>query len=235
MIPIFTGIIASSLHVIAGPDHLAAVTPLAIENKEKSWKVGVSWGIGHVLGMLLIGGLFLLFKDLIPVEAISGHSEQLVGIVLVLIGLWAIYKAFKKKEGKHSHPHFHKKPLPHLHVHKHKHEDIEGEHSHDHKANPAKQNNVAAFLVGTLHGFAGISHLLLIIPTLSFPSVFDSAMYLSGFAIGTIGSMGIFALILGIISLRSSLAHNHNLFKYLRIIGGLFAIGIGIFWFFSTI
>ncbi len=235
MIPIFTGIIASSLHVVAGPDHLAAVTPLAIENKGKSWKVGISWGIGHVLGMLLIGGLFLLFKEYIPVEAISGYSEQLVGIVLVLIGLWALFKAFRKKEGKHSHPHFHTKPSPHLHVHKHEHEDEQGEHSHEHKANPVKQNNVAAFLVGTLHGFAGISHLLLVIPTLSFPSVFDSVMYLSGFAIGTIGSMGIFALILGIISQRTSLAHNHNLFKYLRVIGGLFAIVIGIFWFFSTI
>ena len=235
MIPIFTGIIASSIHVIAGPDHLAAVTPLAIENKEKSWKVGVSWGIGHVLGMLLIGGLFLLFKDFIPVEAISGYSEQFVGIVLVLIGLWALYKAFKKKEGKHSHPHIHSKPLPHMHVHKHEHDDKIGEHAHDHKSNPVKQNNMAAFLVGTLHGFAGISHLLLVIPTLSFPSVFDSAMYLSGFAIGTIATMGIFALVLGVISLRTSLAHNHNLFKYLRIFGGIFAIGIGIFWFFSTI
>ncbi len=234
MLPIITGTIASALHVIAGPDHLAAVTPLAIESKGKSWKVGVSWGIGHVLGMLLIGGLFLLFKDLIPVEAISGYSEQLVGIVLVLIGLWALYKAFKRKEGKHSHPHFHTKPLPHVHVHKHIHPDEHGEHTHDHTSTPVKQNNMAAFLVGTLHGFAGVSHLLLVIPTLSFPSVFDSFMYLSGFAIGTIGSMGLFALILGIISLRTSLAHNHNLFKYLRIIGGLFAIAIGIFWFFST-
>jgi len=122
-----------------------------------------------------------------------------------------------------------------VHVHKHDHESEEEKHAHEHKANPAKQNNWAAFLVGTLHGFAGVSHIILVIPTLSFPSVFDSAMYLTGFAIGTIASMGIFAFILGVISLRSSLAHNHDLFKYLRIFGGIFAIGIGIFWFFSTI
>ena len=30
----FLGIIASATHVMTGPDHLAAVTPLAIENKK---------------------------------------------------------------------------------------------------------------------------------------------------------------------------------------------------------
>ena len=53
--PLFAGIIAAMLHVISGPDHLAAVTPFAIESKKKAWKVGLFWGIGHLLGMLSIG------------------------------------------------------------------------------------------------------------------------------------------------------------------------------------
>ena len=57
--PLFAGIIAAMLHVIAGPDHLAAVTPFAIESKKKAWKVGLFWGVGHLLGMLFIGVLFL--------------------------------------------------------------------------------------------------------------------------------------------------------------------------------
>ena len=39
--PLFAGIIAAVLHVISGPDHLAAVTPFAIESKKKAWKVGL--------------------------------------------------------------------------------------------------------------------------------------------------------------------------------------------------
>ena len=64
--PLFAGIIAAMLHVISGPDHLAAVTPFAIESKKKAWKVGLFWGVGHLVGMLFIGVLFLLFKELIP-------------------------------------------------------------------------------------------------------------------------------------------------------------------------
>jgi len=50
--PLFAGIIAAMLHVISGPDHLAAVTPFAIESKKKAWKVGLFWGIGHLLGII---------------------------------------------------------------------------------------------------------------------------------------------------------------------------------------
>lgn len=97
-LPIIAGTLASMLHVISGPDHLAAVTPLAIDSKKKAWKIGLFWGIGHLLGMLIIGVLFLIFKDVIPVESISGYSEQMVAIVLIGIGLWAIYRIFYKKK-----------------------------------------------------------------------------------------------------------------------------------------
>ena len=61
--PFFAGLLASMLHVIMGPDHIAAVIPFAIEAKRKAWKIGLFWGLGHIFGMLLIGLLFLLFKD----------------------------------------------------------------------------------------------------------------------------------------------------------------------------
>ena len=69
--PILAGIVGSVLHVVSGPDHLVAVAPFAIENKRKAWKIGLMWGVGHLAGMLLIGVLVMLFKDLIPYETIS--------------------------------------------------------------------------------------------------------------------------------------------------------------------
>ncbi len=233
MIQIISGIVASALHVLTGPDHLAAVTPLAIESKKKSWSVGLFWGLGHITGMLLIGLLFLLFREYIPIEAISQYSEQIVGLVLVGIGVWAIIKVFIKRIPKHKHPHFHTDPEPYVHIHSHPHEH-EHDHNHVHKK-VSRQNNITALGVGTLHGFAGISHLVLLLPTLAFPSMTESALYLAGFAIGTLAAMIIYATILGLIGQRSSAVKNPKVFMIVRLLGGAIAIGIGIFWFLSTI
>jgi len=243
MIQIISGIVASALHVITGPDHLAAVTPLAIESKKRSWSVGLFWGLGHVAGMLLIGLLFLLFKEYIPVEAISQYSEQIVGLVLIGIGVWAIIKVFYKRIPRHKHPHFHSEPEPHVHIHAHPHEhEHEHEHApgseHGHKHSHKKvirQNNIAALGVGTLHGFAGVSHLLLLLPTLALPSTSDSILYLSGFAAGTLAAMIIYASVVGFIGQRSAAAKDTRVFQVVRLIGGAIAIGIGIFWFLSTV
>ena len=48
--PLTAGILASVLHVITGPDHLAAVTPFAIEIKEKSmesWFILGNWSFSR--------------------------------------------------------------------------------------------------------------------------------------------------------------------------------------------
>lgn len=238
MLSIFAGFVASSLHVISGPDHLAAVTPLAIESKKKSWSVGLFWGLGHILGMLLIGVLFILFKEYIPIDAISRYSEQIVGLLLVCIGIWAIYKVFNKRIARHHHPHYHKEPEPHVHIHAHPHEhEHEHEHGPEHKHTHQKvvrQNNMAALGVGTIHGFAGVSHLILLLPTLALPSRWDSVMYLSGFAIGTLAAMIMYAVTVGYIGQRSSKMSDPKVFRIVRIVGGLLAIVIGILWFFST-
>ena len=88
--PFFAALLASILHVLAGPDHLAAVTPFAIESKRKAWKVGLYWGLGHLAGMICIGILFYFFREIIPIEKISEFSEQLVGFVLIAIGIVSI-------------------------------------------------------------------------------------------------------------------------------------------------
>lgn len=228
MIQFLTGILMSSVHVVTGPDHLAAVTPLAIENRKKAWHIGFFWGLGHVLGMLLIGLLYLIFREIINVEKISGFSEYLVGFVLIGIGIWAIIKSIRHFHSHHVHPHYHAKPVPQVHIHRHEHED-EFEHAHEHQV-IGKQNRITALSIGTLHGFAGISHFLLILPTLALPSMLDSIIYLSGFAVGTIGAMVIYALVLGFVSNKTADFPWSRSFRNLRIIAGSLAIAIGIWW-----
>ena len=228
--PFIAALIASILHVITGPDHLAAVIPFAIESKKKAWKIGLFWGIGHLMGMLAIGILFLIFRELIPVDSISAYSEQLVGMVLLLIGAWSFYKIFKE-EKKHKHLHVHSNHTVAIHKHEHAHHhETSHHHTHNHQL---KQSGFASLSIGFLHGLAGISHFLLFIPVASFKNQIDSISYLVGFSCGIVLAMTSFALLIGRISSFSKNEHNDTLFKGIRFSGGLFAIIIGLYWLFS--
>ena len=41
-----SGLIAGMVHVLAGPDHLAAVAPLAAGSGAGRWRAGFTWGGG---------------------------------------------------------------------------------------------------------------------------------------------------------------------------------------------
>jgi ABC-type nickel/cobalt efflux system permease component RcnA len=228
--PIFAGIIAAILHVISGPDHLAAVTPFALESKKKAWKVGLFWGVGHLLGMLTVGVLFLIFKDLIPIEKISEYSEQFVGVILIALGLWIFLKIFKaEKQHKHTHIHSENSLIIHKHIHIHN-----SEKKHNHSHNNLKQGSVASLSVGFVHGLAGVAHFLLLLPVLGFASTSESTKYILGFGIGTLIAMISFALVIGKIAAFSKQDHNDSFFKGIRLAGGLFAFIIGIYWVISS-
>jgi len=224
--PLFAGIIAAILHVISGPDHLAAVTPFAIESKKKAWKVGLFWGIGHLLGMLSVGILFLLFKELIPIEKISEHSEQFVGVILIVLGLWIFFKIFKE-ENKHKHLHVHSNGNTAIHKHAHIHNS---EKTHSHKHPNLKQGIVASTSVGFVHGLAGIAHFLLFLPVIGFTSTLASIQYIIGFAIGTLIAMISFAMVVGKVAAFSKQDHNETFFKGIRLASGLFAFILGVYW-----
>ena len=241
---LFAGIIAAILHVISGPDHLAAVTPFAIESKKKAWKVGLFWGIGHLLGMLSIGILFLAFKELIPIEKISVHSEKLVGGILIALALWIFFKIFKdEKQHKHTHIHVEANPIIHEHPHIHseatftipKHPHIhQTEKSHTHSNTTFKQGIIASLSVGFVHGLAGVAHFLLFLPVIGFTSKLDSTKYIVGFGIGTLLAMISFAFVIGSVATFSKQNNNGTFFKGIRMAGGLFAFVIGIYWFMAN-
>ena len=226
-LPLTAALFTSMLHVISGPDHLAAVAPFVIESKKKAWKIGMSWSLGHLLGMMAIGVLFAVFGDFIPVETISQYSEQLVGLVLLGVGVAALYKIFRPKKGhKHLHIHSEHEPLIHSHEHDHSHEKS---HIHSHPKS-LRQSNYASFYIGILHGFAGIAHFLLFLPVLGFESNLDSITYILGFGIGIVVAMVSFAVVLGNVSALAKNGHNDQFFKGIRLAGGLFAIIVGIYW-----
>jgi ABC-type nickel/cobalt efflux system permease component RcnA len=229
LLTILTGFIASVAHVVTGPDHLAAITPLAIDTRKTSWVIGLSWGVGHTVGMLLIGLLFILFKEFLPVESISRHSDTVIGVLLIGIGGWALFRAYlPHSHGNRLHTHFHTKPFLYAHLHKHTHQ-ANSDHEHSH-SETVRQNGFTALFIGIIHGFAGFSHLFALLPSLAFPTVWDTVEYLVAFAAGIILTMILFAFILGIVAYKSVLKNKKMFLKWFTLAGGYLAIAIGILW-----
>jgi hypothetical protein len=71
-----------------------------------------------------------------------------------------------------------------------------GVHSHVHAGSGA------SFLMGTVHGLAGSSHLFGILPALALPTQSAAVSYLAGFGIGAIVGMTLFAAMVGLVSVR---------------------------------
>src|SRR4026209_461299 len=91
MLILVTGAPAGLFHVLSGPDHLAAVAPLAVDWRRKGWIAGWTWGWGHAAGFVVVALLGVLLRELLPpIEILSTWSERVVGAALIGIGLWAL-------------------------------------------------------------------------------------------------------------------------------------------------
>jgi sulfite exporter TauE/SafE len=213
------GFLAGFLHVLAGPDHLAAVAPYAGAGRERAWLLGVRWGFGHAAGVALVGLLAFLLREVLPLEALSAWSERAVGVVLIGIGLWGLRAALAKRLHLHAHAH---DSDPHTHVHFHapgvSHEDARA-HRHGH----------AALAVGTLHGLAGSAHLLGVLPALALPTRAAAALYLAAFGLGTIAAMAAFSSFIGFLGARAS-ARGVPLYQGFLGLCSLAALGVGGYW-----
>lgn len=187
-----TGFIAGLVHVLSGPDHLAALAPLTVHRPRRALAVGLQWAIGHTAGVGLIASASFMLREVVPVDLISGYSERAVGVLLIGIGIWGLRKAFATRIHAHQHSHDGEHHT-HIHVHSTGHQETEQKtHLHSH----------AALGIGTLHGLAGGTHLLGVLPALALPSRWAAVTYLAAYGIGTVGGMGMFSSALGLFAKR---------------------------------
>ena len=218
MISPLAGLIAGSLHVVAGPDHLAAVAPFAIkQGKRAAVRVGAAWGAGHGIGVVLVGLVGMGTRHLIDLESVSAWCEFIVGLLLIVIGFWSIRSAFKVVI--HSHEHEHDARDVHAHGHIHlgnkNHAENAAHRSHRH----------AALGVGVLHGAAGGGHLFGVIPSLALPPP-EAALFLGGYLISAIITMALFGLLLGHLAAR----RQPRILKAMMATTGFAAVCIGAVW-----
>lgn len=194
--------------MFSGVDHLAALAPMAIEDPSRAGRTGGLWGLGHGIGVVMVGGLGLWLRSLIDIDAWSAWAEFIVGFLLVGIGVWAIWRAARTE------------------IHTHSHEHTTDSHEHLHSHDPGDRTHRHAVIgVGIFHGMAGSGHLFGVIPALALPTA-QAAIYLTAYLIAAVVSMGVFAYMLGFLARKGGSVWVTRL----MLGSGILAIGVGLFW-----
>ena len=214
MLTLLTGALAGLFHVLSGPDHLAAVAPLAVEDRGRGWLAGWTWGVGHASGVVVVAALAIVLRDLFPpIEIVSAWSERLVGAALIAMGIWALRRGARVRSA------------PHVH----------GSVAHDHlhvQAGPAWIRRLghahASFCLGVLHGVAGSSHFFGVLPALALPTRGAALLYIAAFGAGTVAAMTAFAAAVGAAGTRArpgAAAH-----RAMMLTAAVVAIAVGSVW-----
>jgi hypothetical protein len=214
MLITITGALAGLFHVLSGPDHLAAVAPLAVDGRRRGWVAGWTWGVGHASGVVVVALLGVLLRETLPpIDVLSAWSERLVGAALIGIGLWALSRCARVAPAMHKH----------------------GQWAHDHihvQNGPAWIRRLghahASFCMGVLHGVAGSSHFFGVLPALALPTPTAAILYIGAFGIGTIAAMTIFAAAVGSIAVRN--LHGPRAYRAMMTTAAVLAIVVGSVW-----
>lgn len=204
-------LLAGGLHVVMGPDHLAAVAPLALRDRAAARRTGLAWGVGHAAGAAGLGLIALAIRRIAPVEALAHWAEAMVGALLIVIGLWTLATLGRIRVHTHVHdhsaddraPHAAKAALTsedHTHAaahHDHPHLHVGTVHATDDPAPHLHRRHIHAALgIGSLHGAAGTGHLLGVLPALALPTGL-AVVWLVAYGLAAIASMTVFTEGLG--------------------------------------
>lgn len=194
------------------PDHVVAVSTMASRSNiiSRSLVTGWLWGLGHTVSLLIAGILVLLLRVQFPLS-ISGYFELVVGVMLILLGVWTIIRLRREKFHFHVHTHAGR---THAHLHSH----AEGA-SHDHAHVP--------FFVGIVHGLAG-SGALVVLTMSTMANAIDGVLFIASFGIGLILAMSLIASTLSVPSILGG-RYSSLIRPVFSTCAGLLSITLGVF------
>ena len=227
------------------PDHVIAVSTIVSRERSvaKAGLIGVLWGLGHTLTILVVGAGIILFGLAIPTR-VGLTMEFSVGLMLILLGVLNLSGAMKwmsekfspahpRVTGSHAHVHQHGSQV---HMHWHSHQPAQEHHAESLTppqwlGGPATRlglfHTLRPLFVGLVHGLAGSAAVaLLVLSTIREPKW--AVLYLLIFGVGTIAGM---MLITAAISLPFSAAGDRFawLNKSLVVGSGLVSLAFGLF------
>jgi ABC-type nickel/cobalt efflux system permease component RcnA len=226
------------------PDHVIAVTTIVARHRSarSAALLGVAWGLGHTLTIMVVGGGIILLGWVIPARV--GLSLELsVGLMLIVLGALTLTGTLKRvteslapataEEGTtHSHPHRHGDYV-HTHVHHHDPET----HPHTPEQTPLARLDqrlgrlglyqlVRPLVVGIVHGLAGSAAIALLVLT-AIGNAGWAIVYLLVFGLGTIVGM---MLVTAMVAWPFAYTHGRlgRLHGGLRIASGVISLVFGL-------
>jgi high-affinity nickel permease len=182
------------------PDHVIAVTTIVSHQRsiKHAAAIGVLWGLGHTITIVVIGSAIILFGLVIP-PRVGLTMDFSVGLMLILLGIMNLSGIMRWvsvnlhfETGQDLSPHGHS-------VHSHTPGDRLEKHGHTEDRTPVGWMDrifgrlgmyqiVRPLAVGIIHGLAGSAAVaLLVLTTIRIPSL--AVAYLLVFGIGTIAGM----------------------------------------------
>jgi ABC-type nickel/cobalt efflux system permease component RcnA len=124
------------------PDHLAAVSTLVANGRDRATRrageLGLAWGLGHGLTLFAFGLPILLLDSYLP-ERAQQAAETAIAVVIVYLAVRLLVRW--RRGAFHEHVHTHGE-VDHSHVHV--------GHSHRHA-----RGRLGAFGIGLVHGMGG--------------------------------------------------------------------------------
>ena len=204
------------------PDHLAAVSTLLTDRRDDDGRsdrtraafLGVCWGLGHTLSLLVIGAMLVVLRAEIPAR-VTDLFELGVALMLVALGLRAIYQAARQGSTGPAHVHHH----GHL-VHAHR-----GVPAHVHIGTWTLARR--PLLVGAIHGLAGSGALTaLVLATL--PSTAARLSYMTLFGLGSTLGMASMSGLLGWPLAR--LGNHRGVGRGVSLVVGCATTALGLIW-----
>jgi len=178
-------------------DHVVAISTIVSQHKNvfRSAIVGALWGAGHTASLLVVGVIALLLRVAIP-ERVSGWLEFGVALMIIGLGISALWRALRKGTQIHVHEHSHD-GLKHKHIHFHEHEKKHEPSSTSRHSHAVSRVGFKPLLIGTMHGLAGSGALTLLVLT-QISSSWIALLYLAIFGLGSIAGMVLMSGLLGL-------------------------------------
>lgn len=204
-------------------DHLAAVATLATRGRSvaQTMGLGMAWGIGHTLTLMLFGGVVLVLGFVVPAQAAQA-LELAVGVMLVLLGIDVLYRLWRERI--HFHRHRHSNGVSHFHAHSHR--DAHAPHDPErHRHRHLRSFPARAMLVGMVHGMAG-SAALILLSLEAMGSVSWGLAYIMIFGAGSILGMALLSAAIAV-PLRLTARHLTRMFDGLSAAVGLATVLLG--------
>lgn len=180
------------------PDHLTAVSTLVLADRDQEARrarmLGLCWGLGHAVTLLLLGLPVVLAGRLFP-DAVQRAAEVGVGAVIVLLAARLLLRWRRGYFHAHEHGHGERR---HAHPHFHEHAPATGHpvaHEHLHGAR-AGRSPLTAFGIGLLHGAGGSAGAAVLLIS-AMPGEAEAVAALVLLAVGTAVSMAAISSVFG--------------------------------------